>query len=1177
MKCPSKHYLDVIIKKAKWTMPAIFIQFRWPLGSVLTLIFFLLATLSFSEEVLAESSLTSIRVVIDDNYPPYILRKADNTLVGYLVDIWKLWEIKTGVNVEIIAQNWELAQQTMKNGGAEVIDTIFPSPQRKLTLDFSKSYVAIPIAIYAHINHTGITNISGLQGFQVGVKTGDTCIDSLNAGGITNLQGYANYESLLQAAVAGQIHVFCMDEPSANYFIFRAQAAELFRKSFIIGQDKLYRAVHKGDMVTLTLVERGFAAITPAELKSLDDKWMGQSLNDPINMDLIYGLLITLISIIFLFGFNLLLRRTVKQRTAELLAAKKQLEATLNAVPDLLLELDANGRCLNFHSPRSSSLNIPLDMMIGRTVKDIWPSDAVNAIMAAIHEAQNEGHSHGKVFQLVLDAGTYWFELSVSPKLASVQATPSFIMILHDITEHKAMQLKVERLSNFYAALSQCNQAIVRCDNEDELFSIICNDAVTFGGMSMAWIGLLGDDRQKIKPVASFGTGIEYLDSIEISLNINEPSSFGPVATAIREGCPVWCQDFQHDEMTQLWHERAVVYGWQASASLPIYCKGIPVGIFMLYADITDAFDEVAQNLLREMAMDISYALDNFSKEAERIQIETQQHQLASVVEQSANGILITDVDANIEYVNQAFVDISGYSLDDIKGKNPRLLESGKTAPSIDEQMWARIMDGKPWRGELINCRKDGTEYTISIFITPLFDAQGNITNYLSVNENITAKIEAEARIQHLVCFDQLTGLPNRIRLKDRFNYSISLAQRAEQNLTVMSFDLDHFKNINDSLGHNAGDQLLIELTRRFKTVLREEDTLSRMSGDEFILLLPDTDEQSASMVAEKLLNLIAQPYDLNGNEVVSTISIGIALYPHDGQDVETLSKNADTAMYRVKKSGRNSFCFFTQEMQVHSMRVLQITNALRHALVRDELQLYYQPQIAMQDGRIIGAEALLRWQHPEFGMISPAEFIPIAESSGLILTIGEWVLRTAVQQLKSWLDSGLPPMIIAVNISSVQFRHPNLPKLVTQILDEAQLLPEYLELELTESVAMDDPKSAISIMDNLHGRGVRMSIDDFGTGYSSLNYLKKFKVYKLKIDQSFVRDISSNADDKAIVTTIINMASSLGMQTIAEGVETSSQLAFLRLQGCDEIQGYYFSRPLPKEDFEAYVRNKTP
>jgi diguanylate cyclase (GGDEF)-like protein/PAS domain S-box-containing protein len=1158
-------------------MPAFFIQLRLSLGRVLILLFCLLVAFSFSDKVLAETeaSPAKIRVAIDDNYPPYIMRETDNSLTGYLVDIWKLWETKTGVNVEIIAQDWDLAQQTMKNGGAEVIDTMFRTPQRELTLDYSQPYAVIPIAIYAHTEHIGITNISGLQGFQVGVKAGDSCVDRLYAAGITDLQPYASYELLLEAAIAEQVHVFCMDEPPANYLIFRAQASQLFNKSFTISEGKFHRAVHKGDAATLALVERGFAAITPAELKLLDDKWMGKTFNDPSNIKLIYGLLLALIGMTLLFGINVLLRQKVKQRTAELLVSKNQLETTLNAVPDLLFELDEHGRCMSFHFPSTALLNFPTNMIVGLTVKDVWPTEATNAVMAAITEAKDKGHSHGKDFKLALAGDIHWFELSVSHKLASIEATPSFIMILHDITEHKATQLKVERLSNIYAVLSQCNQAIVRCKNEDDLYRIICNDAVTFGGMKMAWIGLLDQTSQIVKPVASYGTGIEYLDSLEVSMKINEPSSIGPVATAIREARPVWCQDFQNDQMTALWHESAISYGWKASASLPIYCKGSPIGIFMLYADITDAFDVVAQNLLIEMAMDISYALGNFDNEAERIQNEIRQHKLATVVEQSANGILITDVDANIEYVNQAFVDMSGYSLNEIKGWNPRLLQSGKTLPLVFEQMWAQIKAGKSWRGKLINSRKDGTEYTARTFITPMFDTLGKITNYLSIKENITEQLQAEARIQHLAYFDQLTGLPNRIRLNDRFNYSISLAQRAEHTLTVMFFDLDHFKIINDTLGHNAGDQLLVELTRRFKTVLREEDTLSRMGGDEFILLLPETDGVGASVVAAKLLNLVAEPFMFNGNEIVSTISIGIALYPHDGHDVETLSKNADTAMYRVKKSGRNNFCFFTKEMLAHSTRILQLTNALRHALARDELELYYQPQTAMEDGRIIGAEALLRWQHRELGMISPSEFIPIAESSGLIVEIGEWVLSNAVKQLKYWLDIGLPSMMVAVNISAVQFRHPNLPELVSKLLDEYQLPPEYLELELTESVAMDEPIAAIAVMNDLHSRGVRMSIDDFGTGYSSLSYLKKFKVYKLKIDQSFVRDISTNADDKAIVTTIINMAGSLGMQTIAEGVETADQLEFLRLQGCDEIQGYYFSPPLSKDDFEAYARKK--
>jgi EAL domain-containing protein (putative c-di-GMP-specific phosphodiesterase class I) len=364
-----------------------------------------------------------------------------------------------------------------------------------------------------------------------------------------------------------------------------------------------------------------------------------------------------------------------------------------------------------------------------------------------------------------------------------------------------------------------------------------------------------------------------------------------------------------------------------------------------------------------------------------------------------------------------------------------------------------------------------------------------------------------------------------------------------------------------------------MEAARRLKTILREQDTLSRQGGDEFILILPGSDADGAALVASKLIDVVSQPCVIEQHELIITPSIGIAIYPNDGETLELLSKNADAAMYRAKHSGRNNFRFFTPEMQAQSSRNLTLANALRHAIERNEMQLHYQPQLSIQDGHIIGVEALLRWQNSELGNISPTEFIPIAENNGQIIKIGEWVLSTAVRQLKHWIDIGYSPLIMAVNLSAVQFRQNNLPELVTRILEAEKLPPQYLELELTEAAAMDNPQAAIEMMNRLNELGIRMSIDDFGTGYSSLSYLKKFKVYKLKIDQSFVRDLTEDPEDKAIVTAIINMANGLGLQTIAEGVETSNQLAFLRLQGCNEVQGYYFSKPLAPSQFEEFVR----
>jgi diguanylate cyclase (GGDEF)-like protein/PAS domain S-box-containing protein len=547
---------------------------------------------------------------------------------------------------------------------------------------------------------------------------------------------------------------------------------------------------------------------------------------------------------------------------------------------------------------------------------------------------------------------------------------------------------------------------------------------------------------------------------------------------------------------------------------------------------------------------------------------------LSLAVEQSPNSIVITDLDGKIEYVNNMFIKVTGYSRDEVLGQNARILKSGKTPQTTFEEMWANLTRGDIWHGEIINRRKDNSIYIESATITPVKQADGTITNYVAIKEDITEKKKAEAYTENLAYFDQLTGLPNRHMLNEQVKYLLNMAQRNNEPLTVMFLDLDNFKNINDSLGHTIGDQVLIKMAKRIKKTIREVDTVSRLGGDEFIMLFPNIDSNAAIHIATTLIQEISKAFIVEHNELTITPSIGIALYPNDGNDFKTLLKNAETAMYRVKNDSRNDFHFVTQEMQLSSSRNLQLENALRHALKRNELQLYYQPQISISDGKIIGAEALLRWHHPELGTISPAEFIPIAESSGQIIEIGEWVLRTAIRQTKDWMDDGFTPLIIAVNLSAMQFRQKSLLTLVTDILAEVQLPHEYLELELTEAVTMHDPESVINVMNAFHEQGIRMSIDDFGTGYSSLSYLKKFKVYKLKIDQSFIRDISGDPDDRAIVSAIIDMASNLGLQTIAEGVETAEQLSFLRLHGCHEVQGYYFSKPLPSVAFEQFRHN---
>ncbi len=446
---------------------------------------------------------------------------------------------------------------------------------------------------------------------------------------------------------------------------------------------------------------------------------------------------------------------------------------------------------------------------------------------------------------------------------------------------------------------------------------------------------------------------------------------------------------------------------------------------------------------------------------------------------------------------------------------------------------------------------------------------------YVLLARDITEQHAALEKIEHLAHFDHLTGLPNRALLAERAAQAIAQQRQNGSTLAVLFLDLDHFKNVNDSLGHRLGDTLLVTLGQRLQSLARPQDTVSRLGGDEFLLLALDTGPEAAAELATKVLHSLSQPCQVDGHELSTTLSLGISIFPQDGEHFDTLYQRADAAMYRAKRSGRNRFSFFTADLEASSARTLLLENALHRALERQQFSLHYQAQVDLRSGHIIGAEALLRWHHPELGPISPAEFIPIAENSGMIVPIGEWVLATAARDAKRWLDQGRGLKTISVNLSAVQFRHPQLLEMVSRCLDEAQLPGHQLELELTEGAAIDDPASALEVMEQLHQRGAHLSMDDFGTGYSSLSQLKRFPLGKLKIDQSFVRDVGEDASDRAIISAIIHMAQALGLRTTAEGVETETQRQFLLEQGCDEGQGYLFSRPLPAPAFEALLQQQ--
>jgi diguanylate cyclase (GGDEF)-like protein/PAS domain S-box-containing protein len=689
-------------------------------------------------------------------------------------------------------------------------------------------------------------------------------------------------------------------------------------------------------------------------------------------------------------------------------------------------------------------------------------------------------------------------------------------------------------------------------------------------------------------------------------------------------------------------------------------------------------------------------------RDAEQLRLQ------AASLEAAANAIVITDYEGKIVWVNRAFTAMTGYSKEEVLGKDPRLLKSEEQPESYYAELWSTISSGKIWHSELVNRRKDGTTYTEEMTITPiaqnvgqanwshfiaikqditerkraeeelyrahqmlqtvlntipqrvfwkdlnctyvgcnrafatdaglnnpaeiigksdfelawsgtadryraddkrimeqgstklnfdepqsradgsllwlrtsklpLWDREGKVIGVIGTYEDITERKVAEDRVKFLAFYDALTELPNRALLQDRLSKALANARRQKDRVALLFLDLDRFKDTNDSLGHSLGDLLLQNVAERLKRCAREQDTVARLGGDEFLIVLTNVKEiADASVAAERFMQAMTAEFVVQGHSLSINCSVGISMFPEHGTDGEILIKNADAAMYSAKESGRNNFRFFTEDMNAQGVERLTLGNGLRLALDKKELFLVYQPQVDIVSGKIIGLEALLRWQHPTLGLVPPDKFIRIAENCGLIVPIGEWVVRTACRQARKWQDEGLPAVSIAINVSAVQFRQEDFCELIRRVLHETGLAPQYLELELTEGLLLANADVTFSVLQELKAMGLTLAIDDFGTGYSNFNYLRQFRVSKLKIDRSFIRDVAVNPDDAAITTAIISMAKSLNLKVIAEGVEDEAQMSFLRAHQCDEIQGYYFSKPLAVDKVADKLRGNSP
>lgn len=802
---------------------------------------------------------------------------------------------------------------------------------------------------------------------------------------------------------------------------------------------------------------------------------------------------------------------------AEIVRVKNYAEQIITSMPSGLMVVDADLKIRSINHAMCSMFKVRRDTdVIGQSLTSVvWSRQLTERLKQSLVNGEQTRDLQVSVSD---DGGKRYFEFHLSTALLSQENV--LLLMAQEITERVRSQ---EELRRFRMALDSSIDAVYLIDREEMRFIDANETALETLGYSHAELLRLGP--QDLKPDEG------ELERIHRRFDevIQSGSKTGMIETV---------------------HQR------KDGSRLPVevYLRAVQSeGRQLLVAVVRDIAERVAaEEVLRE------------SEERFRVAFN-----------QAAVGLAHVAPDGRWMMVNNKLCEIVGYSRAELLGMSFQDITHPEDLVSdwaLARRMIAGELDEKT--REKRYRHKNGYYIWINLTSSMVRDEDGNPKYYSTVVEDISRRKQIEEELLHLANHDALTSLPNRSLLLDRLGQALLFAGRSKGQVAVMLIDLDRFKNINDSLGHDVGDNIIVEIARRLSACVRAGDTIARLGGDEFVLIRPDVAREDAvATMAQQILEALARPMSIQGHEFYPTGSIGVSMYPKDGQDGPTLLKNADTAMYRAKDAGRNNFQFYAHEMNSRALDRLKLETGLRRALEREEFVLHYQPQMHIASGRVTGAEALLRWEPPGQATIFPGDFIPIAEETGLIVPMGQWVLRRACEQKRQWHEAGLfPDLRVAVNLSARQFKQQDIVKMVSQTLEETRCRPEWLELEITESVVMESPEAAAETLHKLSAMGVHLSIDDFGTGYSSLNYLKRFPIDALKIDKSFVRDISVDADDAAIAKAVIALAHSLKLLVIAEGVETAEQLDFLRAQDCDVMQGYYLGRPMPVEKFELFM-----
>jgi len=1067
---------------------------------------------------------THIRVVTDNNYPPYLFLDSNGEPQGYEVDMWRLFQAHTGIQVDLAPMSWTAAQQELLAGRADVIDLIYRTPSRESLYDFSAPYARQAVGIYVDRRIRGVRDTASLRGFPVGVERGDACAEHLESLGITDLHEYTNYKEVIQAATEGNIRIFCMDSNPADYYLYRYSALDRFYQAYVLYTGRTRWAVHKGNAAMLQTVQHGMDLVTPAERETLRERWLERPF---ILQPYLHTARIALIAVLLLVALMALwvwsLRRRVAVRTRELRSEKGNLRALFDASPDAMWVSDGKGVLQDCNNRMSELFRRRPEELIGRTVFEAF--DPVNTPFAAASRAMSDDvlqHGQHRTATLPFEEGDgaiRQLEIIKVPLYSPAGVVNRVLSVARDITA----RLQTEAQLRLWAhAFQNAAFGVEICDSRTR--RIIA-----------------------VNPVFARERG--YTPEEMAGMHVD--ALYAPDVVARQQTLRRAAERQEHS----VWETEQVTR------------DGRRFPVLLDCSVIHDADGEAQYAII--YAQDIT--------ERKRAESELR---LAAVAFQTQEALMVTDATGAIQRVNQAFTRLTGHALEDVLGQPSSMLYVRRDDQAFQQDQIRR--DGF-WQDEQWILVKQGQPRVVRTATSAVTDAQGQVSHYVCTMVDLTSEREAHASVDHMTFFDSLTDLPNRHFLRNHLQHL--LAEADSFRAILLLIDLDHFKRVNDLRGHAAGDQLLMLIAQRLRRLLDSECVLGRLGGGTFALAIPCREESRTERTvrardcAERMRQALSEPFRLGGDTPVTmTASIGWTELVAGHDTPESVFREAELAMYGAKAAGRDRVCRFEPEMLAELAQREALVHDLRNAIASGTLTLDLQAQ-ADRWGKVLGAEALLRWTRPNGTQVPPGAFVPLAEENGLILPLGDWVLRRACEQLVAWsTHPSTRALSLAINVSARQFAQPRFVDGVRQALAATGADPARLKLEITETTILEDLADAATKLTALRAQGIRISLDDFGTGYSSLTYLSRLPLDQLKIDQSFVACLPEDANGAMVAQTIIGMGRGLGLEVIAEGVETAAQRQFLMSQGCDIFQGYLIGRPMPPSEFEAMLeKNPAP